>query len=124
MADADGNIWITNYRNYKLIKYIVAEQKALILDHLLQVEPRNQLSSASDFCADSINTWIITSAKGVMQYNNRTGEVNYHQHSNRLPNSIAAGLLRAIYMSPDGTIWINTPTGFDYPASQNDPLFL
>lgn len=114
LTDPDNNIWISNYKNYRLVKVEAKTGQRIILDSLLLTKPGTPLVTAVDFRADAENTWIITNLKGLIQYNNLKKKATYHQHNYQLPHSISRGNLRSMYMSPDGTIWINTALGVDY----------
>ena len=64
--------------------------------------------------ADEKNIWLLTSMKGLIQYDLVTGKSIHHRYNRLLPNSLSANNLRTIYISKDGTVWVNSHLGIDY----------
>lgn len=114
ISDAKGNIWLNNIFTFRLIKVEQQTGAEISVKDLPAIAGRGVQQSFLDFIADSENVWIVTSLTGLIQYNVHTGDMQFHQKNILKPGSIATNILRTIYRSTDGTIWVSLLGGVDY----------
>ncbi|RXK58767.1 hypothetical protein ESA94_15365 [Lacibacter luteus] len=115
MMDERGDIWLSNVFNFKLLKVTPSTDTVVAIDQLPSIRELKVQMSFLNFVADANhNVWIVTSLKGLIQYNIVSGELRFHQHQPFVPGSIAVNILRTIYKAPDGNIWISMLGGVDY----------
>lgn len=114
VTDATGGIWVTNVFLFKLIRVDTATGSELAIDKLPAIAAREVQQSYLGLAADAENVWITTSLTGLIQYSVRDQSVKFHQKNVLKPGNIAENILRAIYLSGDGTIWISMLGGVDY----------
>ncbi|MFN8252329.1 MAG: two-component regulator propeller domain-containing protein [Ferruginibacter sp.] len=114
MPDALGNIWINNVFQFRLLRIDQRSGEVREMDKDPLVIKNGVQQQFLDFVADSENVWIATSLKGLIRYNVQTGAMGYYQKNLLNPGSIANNILRALYLSKDGTVWISMLGGIDY----------
>lgn len=77
--------------------------------------------------------WIATKSNGILLLNDKTGEVNYHQHVDGDAHSLPSNDVRSIVKDRSGRIWIGTFNGLslyehnrfkNFYANDNDPYSL
>ncbi len=121
MADRDNNLWVNDIFNFLLVKINLATLSEEAVHDLPAVTALKMQMSFLDFVADDHhNVWIVTSLKGLMQYNSATGRITFHQQNPFLPGSIASNILRTVYRAGDGNIWVSMLGGVDYFDPQNN----
>jgi ligand-binding sensor domain-containing protein len=114
ICDAKGNIWLNNIFTFRLVKVEQPTGAEISVKDLPAIAGKGVQQSFLDFIADNDNVWIVTSLTGLIQYNVHTGEIQFHQKTILKPGSIATNILRTIYRSGDGTIWVSLLGGVDY----------
>ena len=114
ISDAKGNIWLNNIFTFRLLKVDKQTGDEISVKDLPAISEKGVQQSFLDFIADNDNVWIVTSLTGLIQYNVHTGDIQFHQKNILKPGSIATNILRTIYRSVDGTIWVSLLGGVDY----------
>ena len=114
-VDNQGFLWVSNYKNFQLLRVSPDLKQVEVLDTLLASKNDSQLSTALDMRPDPENrVWIITGLKGLLEYNLITKKHIFHRHNDQLPGSLTVDLLRTMYRSSDGLIWVTSNAGIDY----------
>ncbi len=122
IADAKNNIWVNNIFLFRLVKINTADGTETAMHRHPAIAATGVQQSFLDFVADADNVWIATSLTGLIQYNVHDNRVRLHQKNILKPGSIAENILRNLYLSPDGTIWVSMLGGADY-FNPNKNLF-
>jgi ligand-binding sensor domain-containing protein len=114
IADANNNVWVSNIFLFRLIRVNAADGTETPVDKHPAIAATGVQQSFLDFAADEDNVWIATSLTGLIQYSVHNNSVRLHQKNILKPGSIAENILRKLYRSPDGTIWVSMLGGADY----------
>lgn len=114
IVDEFDHVWVTNVFNFKLLRIDPTSKSVVEIDQLKEMKDSKVQMSFLNFVSDKQNVWIVTSLKGLAQYDLKTGKITFHQHNIYLPGSIASNILKTIYQSSDGIIWISLLGGIDY----------
>jgi ligand-binding sensor domain-containing protein len=115
MIDNKGYFWVSNNKNYSLLRISRDLKQVERLDTLLASKIDSRLSTAPDFKSDGQNrVWIITGSKGLLEYDLETRKANFHRHDDQVQGSLSEDNLRTMYQGKDGTLWVTSNGSIDY----------
>lgn len=115
ILDQLGFFWISNFKDYKLLRVSKDGQQIESFDHLLTSATDKRLSIALDIREDlQGRLWIITGLKGLIEYNIHTKQATFHKHNQEIRSSISSDILRTMHLNKDGTLWVTSNAGIDY----------
>lgn len=66
------------------------------------------------------NLWIGTNGNGLAVMDISSGNVRWHRHSQQMPNTIGSDVIRALYQTRDGEVYVGTHWGLSRYIPQTD----
>jgi ligand-binding sensor domain-containing protein len=115
MVDQTGYVWLSNFSDYKLVRYHPeGGQAELISDHPA-IKSLNKTTAYNDLICDSKNnTWITTNVAGLLQYNPATRQVNHYLNYKNKDSYTADNILICLFSDTEERLWIGKVGGCSY----------
>lgn len=113
--DPRGGVWVgTRQGLWRLGEHeSVLKRVAVPAGGDLQIEVTALLQSQT-------NLWIGTNGNGLAMMDIPSGKVRWFRHSQQMPNTIGSDVIRALYQTRDGEIYVGTNWGLSRYIPQTD----
>lgn len=113
--DQQGGVWVgTRYGLWRLGENeSVLRQVAVPANGDLQIEVTALLPSRTKL-------WIGTNGNGLAVMDIPSGKVRWYRHSQQMPNTIGSDVIRALYQTREGEVYVGTNWGLSRYMPQTD----